>query len=71
MSVDDRVKPERPIFCGNFEYDCEEHEVQTIFEKFGSVLKVDMKQGAVNSTRSGISAELVQSTSSRPTITDP
>lgn len=38
-------KPERPIFCGNFEYDIEEHEIQKLFDRFGPVTKVDMKQG--------------------------
>ncbi|MCO5603338.1 hypothetical protein L7F22_057488 [Adiantum nelumboides] len=35
----------RPIFCGNFEYDARESEVERLFEKYGKVDRVDMKAG--------------------------
>ncbi|GAX78203.1 hypothetical protein CEUSTIGMA_g5645.t1 [Chlamydomonas eustigma] len=38
-------RPERPIFCGNFEYDAEEREVLRLFERFGRVDRIDMKTG--------------------------
>lgn len=35
----------RPIFCGNFEYDARESEIERIFKKYGKVDRVDMKAG--------------------------
>eukprot|EP00877_Chromochloris_zofingiensis_P012681 jgi/Chrzof1/7667/Cz02g32080.t1 len=37
--------PERPVFCGNFEYDASEKEIYRLFEKYGEVDRIDMKTG--------------------------
>ena len=33
------------VFCGNFEYDAREREIEKLFDKFGDVERVDMKTG--------------------------
>ncbi|WIA10309.1 hypothetical protein OEZ86_000450 [Tetradesmus obliquus] len=38
-------RPERPVFCGNFEYDASESSILRMFEKFGRVQRIDMKTG--------------------------
>ncbi|KAF8379419.1 hypothetical protein HHK36_028854 [Tetracentron sinense] len=35
----------KPIFCGNFEYDARQSDLERIFRKFGKVERVDMKSG--------------------------
>eukprot|EP00897_Mesotaenium_endlicherianum_P004539 jgi/Mesen1/4112/ME000216S03373 len=35
----------RPVFCGNFEYDARESEIQRLFTKYGRVDRIDMKTG--------------------------
>mmetsp|Transcript_36761 Transcript_36761/g.103717 ORF Transcript_36761/g.103717 Transcript_36761/m.103717 type:complete len:104 (+) Transcript_36761:183-494(+) len=45
MADRDRYKPDRPIFCGNFEYDARQDEIERLFEKFGPLERVDMKTG--------------------------
>ncbi|KAK9021860.1 hypothetical protein V6N11_011826 [Hibiscus sabdariffa] len=35
----------RPIFCGNFEYDARQSDLERLFRKFGRVERVDMKSG--------------------------
>ncbi|XP_039130954.1 serine/arginine-rich splicing factor RS40-like isoform X2 [Dioscorea cayenensis subsp. rotundata] len=35
----------RPIFCGNFEYDARQSELERLFSKYGKVDRVDMKTG--------------------------
>ncbi|KAE8704675.1 Serine/arginine-rich splicing factor RS41 [Hibiscus syriacus] len=35
----------RPIFCGNFEYDARQSDLERLFTKFGRVERVDMKSG--------------------------
>ncbi|KAF9617210.1 hypothetical protein IFM89_035092, partial [Coptis chinensis] len=35
----------RPIFCGNFEYDARQSDLERIFGKYGKVDRVDMKSG--------------------------
>ncbi|KAG0474466.1 hypothetical protein HPP92_014152 [Vanilla planifolia] len=35
----------KPIFCGNFEYDARQSEIERLFSKYGRVDRVDMKQG--------------------------
>ncbi|OIW06627.1 hypothetical protein TanjilG_04021 [Lupinus angustifolius] len=35
----------RPIFCGNFEYDARESELERLFRRYGKVERVDMKSG--------------------------
>ncbi|GFR43718.1 hypothetical protein Agub_g4829 [Astrephomene gubernaculifera] len=38
-------RPERPVFCGNFEYEAEERDIARLFEKYGRVERIDMKTG--------------------------
>lgn len=35
----------RPIFCGNFEYDARQSDLERVFSKYGKVDRVDMKSG--------------------------
>ncbi|KAF5179214.1 Serine/arginine-rich splicing factor RS40 [Thalictrum thalictroides] len=35
----------RPIFCGNFEYDARQSDLERLFGKYGKVDRVDMKSG--------------------------
>ncbi|XWS50590.1 hypothetical protein CRYUN_Cryun12cG0099800 [Craigia yunnanensis] len=35
----------RPIFCGNFEYDARQSDLERLFRKYGRVETVDMKSG--------------------------
>ncbi|GFH17747.1 uncharacterized protein HaLaN_14442, partial [Haematococcus lacustris] len=35
--------PDRPIYCGNYEYNMEEDEIRRIFEEYGDVGRIDMK----------------------------
>ncbi|PIA49640.1 hypothetical protein AQUCO_01300422v1 [Aquilegia coerulea] len=35
----------RPIFCGNFEFDTRQSDLERLFSKYGRVEKVDMKSG--------------------------
>ncbi|KAJ8752845.1 hypothetical protein K2173_008580 [Erythroxylum novogranatense] len=35
----------RPIFCGNFEYDARQSELERLFKRYGRVERVDMKSG--------------------------
>lgn len=37
----------KAIFCGNFEYDCRESELERLFRRYGKVDRVDMKAGKV------------------------
>ncbi|KAG1671897.1 hypothetical protein FOA52_003464 [Chlamydomonas sp. UWO 241] len=37
--------PDRPIYVGNFEYEAQEKEIVRLFERYGTVDKIDMKQG--------------------------
>ncbi|KAL8049731.1 hypothetical protein ABFX02_06G038100 [Erythranthe guttata] len=35
----------RPIFCGNFEYDARQSDLERLFRRYGKVDRVDMKSG--------------------------
>ncbi|KAL9271083.1 Serine/arginine-rich splicing factor RS40-like protein [Drosera capensis] len=35
----------RPIFCGNFEFDARESDLERLFRRYGKVERVDMKSG--------------------------
>ncbi|KAI3985446.1 hypothetical protein MKX01_033760 [Papaver californicum] len=35
----------KPIFCGNFEYDARQNDLERLFNKYGKVERVDMKSG--------------------------
>lgn len=36
---------DRPVFCGNFEYDANVREIERLFERYGALDRVDMKTG--------------------------
>ncbi|CAL5397705.1 unnamed protein product [Camellia sinensis] len=40
-----RVVKMRPLFCGNFEYDTRQSDLERLFSKYGRVERVDMKCG--------------------------
>jgi arginine/serine-rich splicing factor 4/5/6 len=33
----------RPVYCGNFEYDARQSEIERLFKEYGRVDRVDMK----------------------------
>lgn len=35
----------RPVYCGNFEYDARQSEIERLFKEYGRVDRVDMKTG--------------------------
>ena len=35
----------RSIFCGNFEYDARQSDLERLFQRYGKVDRVDMKSG--------------------------
>eukprot|EP00268_Persea_americana_P007187 TRINITY_DN1264_c0_g1_i7.p1 TRINITY_DN1264_c0_g1~~TRINITY_DN1264_c0_g1_i7.p1 ORF type:complete len:151 (-),score=5.69 TRINITY_DN1264_c0_g1_i7:1043-1495(-) len=35
----------KPIFCGNFEYDARQSDLERLFSRYGKVDRVDMKSG--------------------------
>lgn len=35
----------RSIFCGNFEYDARQSDLERLFRRYGKVDRVDMKSG--------------------------
>lgn len=35
----------KPVFCGNFEYDAREGDLERLFRRYGKVDRVDMKAG--------------------------
>ncbi|KAF9616439.1 hypothetical protein IFM89_029693 [Coptis chinensis] len=37
----------RPVFCGSFDYDTRQSELDRLFSKFGKVERVDMKSGTL------------------------
>lgn len=39
----------RPIFCGNFEYDIRQSDLEKLFRRYGKVDRVDMKSGNARS----------------------
>lgn len=36
---------DRPVFCGNFEYDASVREIERLFDRYGPLDRVDMKTG--------------------------
>ena len=40
---------DRPIFCGNFPYDATPSEIERLFDRYGRVGRLDMKNGAQRS----------------------
>eukprot|EP00891_Asterochloris_glomerata_P006920 jgi/Astpho2/6920/Aster-01787 len=43
--MSDKYKPDRPVFCGNFEYDANPRDVERLFDRFGPIERLDMKTG--------------------------
>lgn len=39
----------RPVYCGNFEYDARQSEIERLFTAYGRVDRVDMKTGNLSS----------------------
>lgn len=37
----------RPIFCGNFEFETRQSELERLFKRYGKVDRVDMKSGKI------------------------
>ena len=37
----------RPIFCGNFDYDTRQYDLERLFSKYGRVDRVDIKSGEI------------------------
>ncbi|RZC64213.1 hypothetical protein C5167_025968 [Papaver somniferum] len=37
----------RPVFCGSFDYETRQSDLERLFSKFGTVFRVDMKSGIV------------------------
>jgi len=35
----------RPLFCGNFEYDARQSEIERLFDRYGRIARIDMKMG--------------------------
>ena len=40
-----RKRKMRPVFCGNFEYETRQSDLERLFSKYGRVERVDMKSG--------------------------
>ena len=40
-----RYSCDRPVFCGNFEYDANVREIERLFERYGRLDRVEMKTG--------------------------
>jgi len=35
----------RPVFCGNFDYDTRQYDLEGLFSKYGPIRRIDMKSG--------------------------
>jgi hypothetical protein len=35
----------RPVFCGNFDHDTRQYDLERLFSKYGSISRIDMKTG--------------------------
>ena len=40
-----RYRVDRPVFCGNFQYDASPREIERMFDRYGPIDRVDMKTG--------------------------
>jgi hypothetical protein len=40
----------RPVFCGNFDLDTRQYDLERLFSKYGPVSRIDMKSGIDYST---------------------
>ncbi|KAI3741398.1 hypothetical protein L1987_59070 [Smallanthus sonchifolius] len=38
----------KPVFCGNFEYETRQSDLEKLFGRYGRVERVDMKSGTIN-----------------------
>lgn len=41
----------RPVFCGNFEYDARQSEIERLFDRYGRIARIDMKMGGCSADR--------------------
>ena len=46
QSVHSKIAMARAVYCGNFEYDARQSEIERLFDRYGRVDRVDMKTGA-------------------------
>jgi RNA recognition motif-containing protein len=35
----------RPVFCGNFDFDARQSDLERLFSKYGPIRRIDMKSG--------------------------
>jgi RNA recognition motif-containing protein len=35
----------RPVFCGNFDHDTRQYDLERLFSKYGPISRIDMKIG--------------------------
>ncbi|KAG5616858.1 hypothetical protein H5410_016682, partial [Solanum commersonii] len=49
----------RPIFCGNFEFETRQPELERLFKRYGKVDRVDMKSGKIVTHVNFLSVPLV------------
>lgn len=35
----------RPVFCGNFDFDTRQYDLERLFSKYGPISRIDMKSG--------------------------
>jgi splicing factor, arginine/serine-rich 4/5/6 len=35
----------RPVFCGNFDHDTRQYDLERLFSKYGPISRIDMKLG--------------------------
>ncbi|KAJ0572646.1 putative RNA recognition motif domain, nucleotide-binding alpha-beta plait domain superfamily [Helianthus annuus] len=38
----------KPVFCGNFEYETRQSDLERLFGRYGRVERVDMKSGTMD-----------------------
>lgn len=37
----------KPVFCGNFDYEARQSDLERLFKRYGNVTRVDMKSGNI------------------------
>jgi RNA recognition motif-containing protein len=40
----------RPVFCGNFDLDTRQYDLERLFSKYGPISRIDVKSGIGSST---------------------
>jgi arginine/serine-rich splicing factor 4/5/6 len=41
----------RPVFCGNFDFDTRQSDLERLFSKYGPIRRIDIKSGTHNLPR--------------------